>query len=102
VITDHIFRPYNYTGTGEGGGIGKGMCGWLGTCNRPAGDHRAARNPRSLLDDDTRKRIAQEYADGESPRVLAAKYPISRTGVRYVVIREGGTMRPPSRGRGRS
>lgn len=46
LITGHSFRTSasaSSTATGEKGGIAKGMCAWLGTCNRPREEHASQR-----------------------------------------------------------
>jgi hypothetical protein len=42
-ITDHLFRIYN----GSGAGLRRGMCGYHGSCNRPAAEHIAGSAFRS-------------------------------------------------------
>lgn len=58
--------------------------------------------PPRILDPRREAKIAREYADGQSPRDLAAKYGINRSTVREVVLRQGGTMRPRGGVPGRS
>ncbi len=98
LITDHVFRLYAagaYTANAQG--VQPGMCGWLGTCNRPESDHAAARSyqqhrPR-LLDDATAHAIAQAYDDGASVADLAAAHSISLRTVYNTIRRAGGTIR---------
>lgn len=104
MIDDHVFRIAHVGGsaTGGQGGIAAGMCGWLGTCNRPAEEHAARRTFRPKVDADTRSRIAADYAAGARTAELCARYHVSTGAVSYFVREAGGTMRPRTERRTRS
>lgn len=101
MITGHKFRLYGSAAGHEGAGIDPGMCGWLGTCNRPPHEHATTRAHRGIPPE-IRQKAAADYAAGASAQQVARRLGISPGGVRYSVVGSGGTMRPRSETRTRS
>lgn len=85
VITDHVFRVYS---TGSGGSITRGMCGWLGTCNKPKSEHATAtRGTPGNFHTDTSDRAAilTAWDAGEPVTDIAARHHTTPGTIRRIV-----------------
>lgn len=97
MITDHVFRKAACGSghTGEGNNRGQavipGMCAWLGTCNRPAGDHVAVASRR--IPDQVRDRIFADYMSDMAASHVAARHGVSSHAVMVIVEERGGVVR---------